>query len=185
MAPPGLGSPGLQGAHVSEFFEQPEHWADSRHGLESAGGDNDVPGLELSATGASDPVEYGPCVVDGWLGRYEVEGGESVSRTPPGRFRVRWYDPDGKPKMRTFTRKVDADVERTRMEFRLHDGSYCDPAAARVKFADAAEPWPAAQIHLKRSTRARYRGVLDVHVIPKWGTTPLNFVDALADASGG
>ncbi|WP_246144762.1 N-terminal phage integrase SAM-like domain-containing protein [Actinacidiphila oryziradicis] len=27
---------------------------------------------------------------------------------------------------------------------------------------------------MKRSTRNRYRGVLDVHVIPKWGTTQLN-----------
>lgn len=53
------------------------------------------------------------------------------------------------------------------MESRLNDGSYRDPAAARVKFAEVAESWLAAQLQLKRSTRARYRGVLDVHVIPK------------------
>lgn len=99
---------------------------------------------------------------------------KSAGRTPPGRYRVRWYDPDGKPKMKTFARKVDAEAERTRMESRLNDGSYRDPAAARVKFAEVAESWLAAQLHLKRSTRARYRGVLDVHVIPKWGTTPLD-----------
>jgi integrase len=95
-------------------------------------------------------------------------------RTPPGRYRVRWYDPDGKPRMKTLARKVDAEAERTRMESRLNDGSYRDPAAARVKFAEVAESWLAAQIHLKRSTRSRYRGVLDVHVIPRWGTTPLD-----------
>ncbi|MFK4102944.1 tyrosine-type recombinase/integrase [Streptomyces sp. NPDC019531] len=76
--------------------------------------------------------------------------------------------------MKSFTRKVDAEAERTRMESRLNDGSYRDPAAARVKFAEVAESWLAAQIHLKRSTRAPYRGVLDVHVIPKWGTTRLD-----------
>ncbi|MFE2518185.1 hypothetical protein [Streptomyces mirabilis] len=37
-----------------------------------------------------------------------------------------------------------------------------------------ADSWPAAQIHLKRSTRNRYRGVLDAHVIRRWGTTPLD-----------
>lgn len=62
-----------------------------------------------------------------------------AGRTPPGRYRVRWYDPDGKPKMKTFTRKVDAEAERTKMESRLSDGSYRDPAAARAKFAEIAE----------------------------------------------
>ncbi|MFD5441526.1 tyrosine-type recombinase/integrase [Streptomyces tendae] len=99
---------------------------------------------------------------------------KQAGRTPPGRYRVRWYGPDGKPKMKTLARKIDADAERLRMESRLNDGSYRDPAAARVKFAEVADAWLAAQIHLKRSTRNRYRGVLDVHVIPRWGTTPLD-----------
>ncbi|WP_345114464.1 tyrosine-type recombinase/integrase [Streptomyces drozdowiczii] len=97
-----------------------------------------------------------------------------AGRTPPGRYRVRWYDPDGKPRMKTVARKIDAEAERTRMESRLADGSYRDPAAGRVKFAEVAESWLTAQIHLKRSTRNRYRGVLDVHVIPRWGTTSLD-----------
>ncbi|MER7495790.1 hypothetical protein ABT033_24690 [Streptomyces pharetrae] len=87
---------------------------------------------------------------------------------------MRWYGPDGKPKMKTVARKADAEAERTRLEARLTDGSYRDPAAGRVKLAEVADSWLAAQIHLKRSTRNRYRGVLDVHVIPRWGTTPLN-----------
>ncbi|MFM9706987.1 tyrosine-type recombinase/integrase [Streptomyces galilaeus] len=99
---------------------------------------------------------------------------KQAGRTPPGRYRVRWYGPDGKPKMKTLARKIDADAERLRMESRLNDGSYRDPAAARVKFAEVADSWLAAQLHLKRSTRNRYRGVLDVHVIPRWGTTPLD-----------
>ncbi|MFE1988815.1 hypothetical protein [Streptomyces mirabilis] len=49
-----------------------------------------------------------------------------------------------------------------------------DPAAARVKFAEVADSWLAAQIHLGQSTRNRYRGVRDAHVIPRWGTTPLD-----------
>jgi integrase len=103
-----------------------------------------------------------------------VSKAKAAGRTPPGRYRVRWYDPDGKPKMKTVARKVDAEAERTRIEARLGDGSYRDPAAGRAKFEDVAEGWLDAQMHLKRSTRARYRGVLDVHVLPKWGSTPLD-----------
>ncbi|MFG2542704.1 tyrosine-type recombinase/integrase [Streptomyces sp. NPDC048594] len=103
-----------------------------------------------------------------------VTEAKRVGRTPPGRYRVRWYGPDGKPKMKTLARKVDADAERLKVESRLNDGSYRDPAAARAKFAEVADSWLAAQIHLKRSTRNRYRGVLDVHVIPRWGTTSLD-----------
>ncbi|MEV0368377.1 tyrosine-type recombinase/integrase [Streptomyces sp. NPDC050636] len=103
-----------------------------------------------------------------------VAKAKQAGRTLPGRYRVRWYGPDGKPKMKTVARKVDAEAERTRMESRLSDGTYRDPAAGRVKFADVAESWLAAQVHLKRSTRNRYRGVLDVHLIPKWGSTPLD-----------
>ncbi|MFG2224062.1 tyrosine-type recombinase/integrase [Streptomyces sp. NPDC048644] len=103
-----------------------------------------------------------------------VAKAKRAGRTPPGRYRVRWYAPDGKPKMKTLARKVDAEAERTRVESRLGDGTYRDPSAARVKLAEVAESWLAAQVHLKRSTRNRYRGVLDVHVIPKWGSTPLD-----------
>ncbi|GAA2620162.1 site-specific integrase [Streptomyces axinellae] len=99
---------------------------------------------------------------------------KQAGRTPPGRYRVRWYDLDGKPKMKTVARKIDAENERTKVESRLSDGTYRDPAAARVKFAELAESWLAAQVHLKRSTRIRYRGVLDVHVFPRWGNTRLD-----------
>ncbi|TGG84644.1 site-specific integrase [Streptomyces albus] len=86
---------------------------------------------------------------------------------------MRWYDLDGKPKMKMLARKVDAENERTRVESRLSDGTCRDPAAARVRFAEVAEAWLAAQVHLKRSTRNRYRGFRDVHVIPRWGNTRL------------
>lgn len=87
-----------------------------------------------------------------------VAAARKAGRTPPGRYRVRWYGPDGRPKMQTVARKADAEAERTRLESRLTDGSYRDPAAGRVKFAEVADSWLAAQIHLKRSTRNRYRG---------------------------
>jgi hypothetical protein len=69
--------------------------------------------------------------------------------------------------MKTLARKVGAEAERLWVESRLNDGSYRDPAAERAKFAEVADSWLAAQIHLKRSIRNRYRGAFDVHVIPR------------------
>ncbi|MEV6005805.1 tyrosine-type recombinase/integrase [Streptomyces sp. NPDC051976] len=97
-----------------------------------------------------------------------------AGRTPPGRWRVRWYGPDGMPKMKTFPLKVKAEDYRGQVEARLGDGTYRDPAAGRVRFAEVAESWFESQLHLKRSSLARYRIALDTHVIPKWGSTPVD-----------
>ncbi|WP_344558889.1 site-specific integrase [Kitasatospora saccharophila] len=94
-----------------------------------------------------------------------------TGRKPPGRFRVRWYEPSGKPKMLTFLRKVDAEAKRTEIESALGLGTYRDPRAGRTKVADVAEAWFASKVDIRRSTRSRYRGVLDFYVIPRWGTT--------------
>jgi integrase len=93
-----------------------------------------------------------------------------------GRWRVRWYDPDGKPKARTFTRKPAAEDYRNKIITRLGDGSYRDPTAGRVLLAEPAEEWHAAQAHLKRSSRTSYREALDSYVLPRWGKTPLDMV---------
>ncbi|WP_198357244.1 tyrosine-type recombinase/integrase [Streptomyces fildesensis] len=97
-----------------------------------------------------------------------------AGRTPPGRWRVRWYDPDGRPKMKVFALKTKADDHRAQVEARLGDGTYRDPAAGRASFGSVAEAWFEAQVHLKRSSRARYRIALDTHVLPKWGSTPVD-----------
>ncbi|MDH6138427.1 integrase [Kitasatospora sp. GP30] len=73
--------------------------------------------------------------------------------------------------MLTFLRKVDAESKRTEVESSLGLGTYRDPRAGRTKLAEIAEAWIASKVDLRRSSRARYRGVLDLHVIPRWGTT--------------
>jgi hypothetical protein len=103
-----------------------------------------------------------------------VTNAKQAGRTPPGRWRVRWYGPDGKPKMKVFDVKVKADDFRSQLQARLGDGTYRDPAAGRVPFAVVAESWFESQLHLKRSSRGRYRIALDTHVIPRWGSTPVD-----------
>ncbi|MFC5887446.1 tyrosine-type recombinase/integrase [Kitasatospora sp. CM 4170] len=97
-----------------------------------------------------------------------------TGRRAPGRYRVRWYDPTGKPKAKVVTRKVDAEAERTKIESKLTDGTYRDPNLAKVKLAVVADEWLGSLVHTKRSTLGRYRGAYLVHILPRWGTTPLN-----------
>ncbi|MBB0243889.1 tyrosine-type recombinase/integrase [Streptomyces alkaliphilus] len=103
-----------------------------------------------------------------------VEKAKAARREPPGRWRVRWYDPDNKPKAKTFPRKPPAEAFRDELLQRLANGSYRDPAAGKTTLEKVAEEWFAAQAHLKRSSRSRYRRALDAYVLPKWGTTPVD-----------
>ena len=103
-----------------------------------------------------------------------VARAKKSKRKAPGRYRVRWYDHSNNDRMKTFEKKVDASNYRTQLETRLGDGSYRDPAAGKALLAEVAEDWFSAQINWARSTRARYRGVLDKHVLPRWGTTQVS-----------
>jgi integrase len=101
---------------------------------------------------------------------------ESGKKATIGRWRVRWYDPDGKSKARTFTRKPAAEDYRHQVLTRLGDGSYRDPSAGKVRFAEVAKTWLAAQAHLKRGSRTNYREALETYVLPRWGTTPVDMI---------
>lgn len=103
-----------------------------------------------------------------------VKRAKAAGKTPPGRWRVRWYGPDTKQVSKTFARKAQAEDFARELEERLGNGTYRDPGAAKVRFAEVAEKWLAAQAHLKRGARARYRQDLDNYVIPRWGTTPID-----------
>ncbi|PSK99292.1 site-specific recombinase XerD [Murinocardiopsis flavida] len=106
--------------------------------------------------------------------REAVAKAKSAKRTPPGRWIVRYYDPAGDQKSAgTFKKKPDADRRQVEIEGQLSEGSYRDPAAGKVAFADIAEKWLSSQHHLKRSTRRDYRDYLDNYVLPEWGAVPI------------
>ncbi|MBA3487976.1 MAG: site-specific integrase [Longispora sp.] len=60
------------------------------------------------------------------------------------------------------------------VEGRLGNATYRDPSAGRMRFAEVAETWLAAQSHLKRSSRTSYREALETHVLPRWSSTPID-----------
>ena len=98
---------------------------------------------------------------------------EKRIRNGQTRWYMRYRDPAGVQRNKTFNRKVDADRFLTTVESAKLTGSYIDPAAARVTVGAWAQRWLDTQTHLKPSTRERYAGILRAHVIPRWGTTQL------------
>lgn len=86
---------------------------------------------------------------------------------------VRYRDPAGKQRNKTFARKVDAERFLVTMESSKLSGSYVDPGLARVTVGVWARRWLDGAAHLKPSTRERYAGILREHVEPRWDTVKL------------
>jgi integrase len=95
------------------------------------------------------------------------------------RYLVRYRDPSGKQRARTFVSKKAAVDYEAEVRTDLRRGAYLDPQAGQMKVKPWSEKWLAAQGHLKPSTRARYRGLLDVQILPEWGGYSLQDVDFL------
>ena len=95
------------------------------------------------------------------------------------RFLVRYRDPSGKQKARTFVSEKAAVDYEAEVRTDMRRGAYLDPRAGQMKVAPWSEKWIAAQGHLKPSTRTRYRGLLKVQILPRWGGCSLQDVDFL------
>ncbi|MEW2082341.1 site-specific integrase [Streptomyces sp. NPDC005283] len=90
-------------------------------------------------------------------------------RSAPGRWRVRWYGPDNKPKAKTYAKLPQAEAEVHAITARLDKGSYRDPQSAKAAFTVVAEEWHGSLRKQGRRTKDDYRELLDLYVIPKWG----------------
>ncbi|MDJ0315074.1 tyrosine-type recombinase/integrase [Arthrobacter sp. H35-D1] len=83
---------------------------------------------------------------------------------------VRYRTPDRVQTMqRGFKTKRDALLWLSNMEVAKSRGEYIGNAAGKIGFAEWAEVWFDAQVHLKPTTRSNYRQCLDKHVIARWG----------------
>lgn len=90
-------------------------------------------------------------------------------RQPPGRWRVRWYGPDGKGKAKTFQKLPQAEAEVNALTSRLDKGSYRDPQSAKAAVRIVGEEWHGSLRKQSRRTKDDYRELLDLYVLPKWG----------------
>ncbi|RRR95562.1 tyrosine-type recombinase/integrase [Glycomyces terrestris] len=108
--------------------------------------------------------------------REQVTAAKAAGRVPPGRWRLRWYDPDGKAKALTFKKKSQAEAEQVKLEARLDEGTYRDPKAGRMRFGEAAAKWFDNRRDIKESSRKSYANALERHLLPTWGATALDAV---------
>jgi integrase len=94
-------------------------------------------------------------------------------------YRVRYRDPAGRQRSKSFARKVDAERWMIQTEQTKLTGSYINPQLGKTKFADLAERWWATTGSLRPHTRSGYRGWLDNHLLPTFGLLPVAAIDRL------
>ena len=106
-----------------------------------------------------------------------VKKAKAARRTPPARWLVRYYDPSGKLKSAvTYKKKPDAEKRQSDIEASLHEGVYRDPSDGRTTFGEMAEKWLITRTDIKRSTWWKYRGLLDLYLLSRWGDLPLSAI---------
>jgi integrase len=88
---------------------------------------------------------------------------------------ARWRDPDGRQRMKSFTKKGDADRFAATVEADKLRGTYLDPKAGMDTFEVYADRWLAAQT-FDEATREAMASRLRVHVYPVLGDKQLRQV---------
>src|SRR4051812_28576128 len=101
----------------------------------------------------------------------------SIKRRADGVWRARYRDPAGKEHARHFGRKVDAQRWLDEVTSTVVTGTYTDPALARVTVDEWGRRWLDGHAALKPSTRGRYESLMRVHILPRWGMTPIRAVN--------
>lgn len=95
-----------------------------------------------------------------------------------GRYRVKYRDPIGRQRSRTFTRKADADRFAVEMEADLARGQWLDPTGAQVPVAEWAETFLSLCRRLEHTSRATYERDLRRYVLPRFGDYRIGSVPA-------
>ncbi|MGB8649933.1 MAG: tyrosine-type recombinase/integrase [Mycobacteriales bacterium] len=88
------------------------------------------------------------------------------------RWQVRYRDPGGESRNRSFDKKVDAERFLVELSSQLLQGRYVDLRAGRMSFGEYANPWLERQI-LAPTSRVAVELRLRVHLFPTWSKTPL------------
>jgi integrase len=90
-----------------------------------------------------------------------------------GGYQVRYRDPNGRARAKSFRRKVDASRFARSVETDKARGDWLDPKLARITFGQYVDEWRPTIANLKPTTRAGYESLLSVHILPALGDTPL------------
>src|SRR4051812_43874640 len=87
---------------------------------------------------------------------------------------LRYVNPEtGRERTETFRLKRDAERRLTEIKASKVTGSYVDPRAGEGTVGGWGARGLDGQVQLKATTQGRYRSILAVHVIPRWGDVEL------------
>ncbi|MDQ4129999.1 MAG: site-specific integrase [Actinomycetota bacterium] len=81
-------------------------------------------------------------------------------------FDVRYRDPTGRPRLKTFRRADEARAFAKTVEADVVRGDYLNPTLARTKFEHWATEWLKSTADLRPKTRVGYESMLRVNVVP-------------------
>ncbi len=106
---------------------------------------------------------------EGMPGRRKSNFG-SVRKLPSGRWQAR-YEHEGLTHTapHTFPTKADASAWLAEVQTDQRRGVWIDPKAGQVLLRHYVESWLAARPDIRASTRAKYRYLLDQHIVPALG----------------
>ena len=90
-----------------------------------------------------------------------------------GKYRVRYRDPTGHQRSRTFRRKVDAERFAREVEVDMDRGQWIDPRGADVPLEQWAETFMTFAQSLAPTTQQTYRRDLWTYVLPRFGSVRL------------
>jgi len=93
------------------------------------------------------------------------------------RWRVRYADPDGNERNRSFDKKLAAEKFRSQIAADVNAGTYLDPDAGRVTFRRYASGWLAEQT-FDDVTRDAVESRLRIHVLPAFGDKRIDQITA-------
>ncbi len=99
-----------------------------------------------------------------------------VRKTTAGTYRASWRDPSGAQRSKSFATKREASRFLAEVESAKNHGLYVDPRAGRVRLSDYAATWVAGRASATTTT-VRTDSVLRTHVLPRWGSVPLDKID--------
>jgi integrase len=97
----------------------------------------------------------------------------AIWETPGGRYQVRFRDPSGRQRARSFERLTDARNFKAQARLLRPRRGTLDPVASRITFRLWGEAYLEQKVSLRARTKDRYEGELRAHLIPCFGDRPL------------
>jgi integrase len=101
-------------------------------------------------------------------------------RGRPKRWQIKYRADDGAQRSQSFATHDEALAFASRIDVALRDQTYVDSRAGQTPFGEYAERVFDSWLDLRPSSRARYRGMLDKMILPRFQRSQLAKIDRLA-----